>query len=100
METQLLHMLGTGDTHLRGRLKFSTVDDIVFRTYVRLNTTKSTVMSDGYVRKFICFGGSKSRHVDSRYRVGLGSQFIVGQNRKARNGRYFSWPLVQGLVAR
>lgn len=80
MDTQLRHSLTDGATHLRGRFKVTSADDVVSRAYLNLNTTRSSVHVDGYVRKFMSVHGSKQRLVDGRLRVGAGARCLFGSN--------------------
>lgn len=80
METQLRHNLADGATHLRGRFKVSSADDVVSRAYLNVNTTRSTVNLDGYVRKFVSLLGTKHRLADDRLRAGAGVRCVYGSN--------------------
>lgn len=86
METQLRHSLKDGSTVLRGRLKLSTPSDTVSRTYVGVNTTKSRIDIEGYLRQFWCFLGRKHGPVDNRLRLGLGAHYMFGSGLRVRLG--------------
>lgn len=82
METQIRHSLTDGATHLRGRFKVTSADDVVSRAYLNVNTTRSTVHVDGYVRKFTSIHGSRHRLVDERLRIGAGLRCLFGSNQQ------------------
>lgn len=82
METQLRHSLTDGATHLRGRFKVTSPEDVVSRAYLNVNTTRSAVSVDGYVRKFTSIHGTRSRLGDERLRVGAGVSCLFGTNQQ------------------
>lgn len=83
MDTQLRHDM-RGATLLRGRMKITTKSDEVFRLYTTVNTTASAAMFDGYLRKFLPLGGSRTAYQDSRLRAGAGIRFRAGTGQYVR----------------
>eukprot|EP00892_Ulva_mutabilis_P001638 jgi/Ulvmu1/11475/UM077_0019.1 len=82
METQLRHSLADGATHLRGRFKVASTDDVVSRAYLNVNTTRSAAHVDAYVRKFVSLAGSRQRLADERVRAGAGVRCLFGSNQQ------------------
>ena len=86
METQLRHdMRGPGHTFLRGRAKFTSENDVVFRMYTTVNTSASTVLFDGYLHKMFGVTGDKHGFEDSRLRIGGGFRVRAGTDLNVRN---------------
>jgi hypothetical protein len=83
MESQLRVDM-RGATLLRGRIKTTTKDDVVFRLYNTVNTTASALLVDGYLRKFVALAGTMSGYKDSRLRLGAGIRFRAGTGQYVR----------------
>eukprot|EP01025_Chloroclados_australasicus_P057207 TRINITY_DN71203_c0_g1_i1.p1 TRINITY_DN71203_c0_g1~~TRINITY_DN71203_c0_g1_i1.p1 ORF type:complete len:241 (-),score=12.63 TRINITY_DN71203_c0_g1_i1:112-726(-) len=84
METQLRHDLERNKTVLRGRLKLTSVDDVVFRNYTSLDIHRSEVAFDGYLRGFMATGGTVTPSADTRLRVGVGARYNVSNVSKEK----------------
>lgn len=81
METQIRHDLKAQSTTMRARLKWTSADDIVMRTYSVLDTKSYKLAFDGYARKFFSLEGTKTHTKDERLRIGPGFRFSVGSQK-------------------